>query len=93
MGEKQADRIGRALGLEKEALLHFVLLGMDTCTEKVLKNCMPYPAILFNHLPLMINNLIAPDDIIEWSVCNKTNAIILKLKNGIEARLNAALQM
>jgi transcriptional regulator with XRE-family HTH domain len=54
VGEHQALKIGKALGLTHEALDEFVYRGIDTCTEKVLNAAKPYPSQLLNLLAVQL---------------------------------------
>ena len=57
IGEKQARKIGGALGLHGAELEEFVLAAIDTCSEKVLDAVLSYPAKLINFLPLVLQRI------------------------------------
>lgn len=54
VGELQARKLAKALGLEGGALEAFVFSAINRCTEKVLKDLKDYPAELINLLALQL---------------------------------------
>lgn len=94
VGEVQARKIGLALGLNGENLEEFVLLGVDTCTEKVLTEAKGYPASLLNLIATQLRGAgIFPELLSGCIIKDASNgqAIILSLSNGQTARLNTEL--
>ena len=94
VGEVQARKIGIALGLNSDALENFVLLGVDTCTEKVLKQTSGYPAALINLIASQLRGAgIFPELLSGCMIKDADNgqSIILSLSNGKTAHLNTEL--
>jgi hypothetical protein len=96
VGEIQARKIGLALGLNGDNLEEFVLLGVDTCTEKVLTEAKGYPASLLNLLATQLRvagifpELLSRCDIKD---AGKGQHISLHLHNGKTAHLMTELAM
>jgi len=90
VGEVQARKIGNALGLNGDALENFVLLGVDTCTEKVLKQTIGYPAALINLIASQLRGAgIFPELLSRCDIkdADKGQLIRLHLSNGKTAHL------
>lgn len=86
IGELQAKKIGNALGLDGRELEDFVLRGIDTCSEKVLKDFVAYPAELLNLLARQLNHAGIGPQHISHCVVNDSGADIV-LANGSKATL------
>ena len=86
IGEYQSTKIGKALDLEGRALEEFIYSGIDTCSEKVLKDFVAYPAELLNLLARILKHAgIGPHQISHCTI-NEGGADIL-LANGSKAKL------
>ena len=93
VGEKNARQIGEALGLKDESLQQFILLAMDTCTRKVLKEAQKYPAQLLNMVAQKLRRAgVLPDHV---QLCETSpedsSDLRLKLSDGRVMRLEARL--
>ena len=85
VGEKQARKLGVALGLQGEELDTFVLDAVETCSEKLLRVCREYPSWLLNLLPLtLIQRGISPSALSGYhkDQNEESQFITLGLKNG-----------
>lgn len=94
VGEIQARKIGLALGLNGENLEEFVLLGVDTCTEKVLNDARGYPASLLNLIATQLRGAgIFPELLSRYEIQDAENRqnISLHLSNGKTAHLMTEL--
>lgn len=94
VGEKQARKLGVALGLAGEELETFVLDAVETCTEKVLRTCNEYPSWLLNLLPLnLLQRGISPSALHDCHIAQDgTRSIItLDLKSGESVELHAVV--
>lgn len=95
VGEFQARKIGRALGLQGEALETFVLAAISTCTEKVLNELRDYPASILNFLAkqLFISGIL-PQHLNQFQAMEtgERNTIKLYLANGQVAELSSTLR-
>lgn len=94
VGEIQARKIGLALGLNGETLEEFVLLGVDTCTEKVLNEAKGYPASLLNLIATQLRSAgIFPELLSRCVIQPADNGqhISLHLHNGQTAHLMTEL--
>lgn len=80
IGELQATKLGTALGLSGRQLREFVLKGIDTSAEKLLKEIQDYPSALLNWLPVCLKDQgIMPDQITGISGNDSDN---LKIRMG-----------
>ena len=86
IGELQAKKIGNALGLADRDLEMFVLKAIDTCSEKVLKDFVAYPAELLNLLARQLSHAGIGPQHIQHCVINEAGAEIV-LANGNKATL------
>jgi transcriptional regulator with XRE-family HTH domain len=96
VGEIQARKIGMALGLNGEDLEVFVLLGIDTCSEKVLNDARGYPASLLNLIATQLRGAgIFPELLSRCDIkdADKGQHISLHLHNGKTAHLMTELAM
>ncbi len=96
VGEIQARKIGAALGLNGENLEEFVLLGVDTCTEKVLNTAKGYPASLLNLIATQLRVAGIFPELLSRCViqdAGKGQHISLHLHNGKTAHLMTELAM
>ena len=85
VGEKQARKLGVALGLQGDELETFVIGAVETCTEKVLRVCREYPSWLLNLLPLtLIQRGISPSALSDCYIARdeESQNITLGLKSG-----------
>ena len=94
VGEIQARKIGIALGLDGDALDQFILLAVDTCTEKVLCDAKGYPASLLNLIARQLRSAgILPELLSRCAIQDAGNSqhISLHLHNGKTAHLMTQL--
>lgn len=92
IGEYAGRKLGIALGLHGSALESFVLEAINTCTEKVLKQALAYPASLINHLPIKLSCAgISPSDL--RSIELEGDVIFLLLTNGSKAQIQTTLTL
>lgn len=90
IGEIQATRLGKALGLSGGELYEFIYLAINTCTEKVLSESKGYPAEVLNLLAHELRAAgILPEQVNACAV-NGANVSLL-LENGKQATLEAKL--
>ena len=85
-----------ALGLNGEDLEVFVLLGIDTCSEKVLNDARGYPASLLNLIATQLRGAgIFPELLSRCDIkdADKGQHISLHLHNGKTAHLMTELAM
>ena len=95
IGEKQARKIGGALGLRGDELEEFILAAIDTCTEKVLDAVLSYPAKLINFLPLMLQRIgINAFAVSDYSVTGdeKAQTMTLGLNDGETIQVTIKLE-
>jgi transcriptional regulator with XRE-family HTH domain len=93
VGEQNARQIGTALGLKEAGLQQFVLLGMSTCTRKVLQEAQQYPAPLLNIVAQKLRSAgVLPDHVqaCETSPEDSTDLRLI-LTDGRVMRLEARL--
>ena len=96
IGEKQARKIGSALGLREAELEEFVLEAINTCTEKVLNAVVSYPAKLINFLPLLLQRIgISAFALSDCYITGDHTAPIMKLglKDGGAIQLQTTIKM
>ncbi len=96
VGELQASRIGAALGLKGKELEAFVLSAIDTCTEKVMKASMDYPAAFLNLIAGQFRVAgILPHDFSNFQINGGTEGQKVKvyLHDGRTAQLSTTLQI
>ena len=96
IGEKQARKIGSALGLCEAELEEFVLEAINTCTEKVLNAVVSYPAKLINFLPLLLQRIgISAFALSDCYITGDHTAPIMKLglKDGGAIQLQTTIKI
>ena len=88
IGEVQATRIGKALGLSGKSLLEFVYLALNESKRRLLHSSKDYSAEILNYLPnlIAIHGIMA-EEILETSILE--DGIKLSLKNGNAATVSA----
>ena len=94
VGEFQAGKIGRALGLAGDALDHFIYEAIDNCTEKVLNDAKSYPSRLLNLLAMQLRQAgIAAEAIWDYTIQGdeQEKDITLTLSGGRQATLKTQL--
>jgi transcriptional regulator with XRE-family HTH domain len=94
VGEFQATKIGKALGLNGEQLDAFILEAVNTSTEKILQAAVNYPAGLLNWLPLELNRQgVTPEQILFCQPVMNAGASQLQLRliNGQRIATNLFL--
>ncbi len=96
VGEYQARKLGTALGLTGDALDTFILRAIDECTEKVLKESLPYPAPLLNLLARQLRTAgIQPDQVSGCDVVEDHDEAeaTIHLQDGRKVRLETKLAL
>lgn len=96
VGEYQARKIGKALGLSDKGLDDFIFSGIDRCTEKVLVESFPYPAELLNLVARILRRGgITPEKISDYWVQVESGVSIVKiiLADGRSAHLESKLEI
>lgn len=94
VGEYQARKIGSALNLKGEQLNSFIYAAINTCTEKVLNELKPYPAMLLNHSVMQIKRAgIDADSIRDVNIVGDTHEqeIRMLLTTGKQVELRTQL--
>ena len=86
IGQLQATKIGKALGLDGQALESFIFDAINNCTEKVLEESKGYPAELLNLLARILKHGGIGPQQISHCMINAEGADIL-LANGSKAKL------
>ena len=90
IGEMQATRLGKALGLKGKALQEFIYLAINTCTEKVLVESKGYPSEIINLVTRQLRQAgILPEQVDAYEVDGSN--ISLLLNNGREAKVETRL--
>jgi transcriptional regulator with XRE-family HTH domain len=95
VGEYQASKIGKALGLHNEDLDAFILLAVNTCTEKVLKEAQDYPSTFINLIAKQLRLAgILPHDVANFQVNgnDKEQVVKIYLESGRTAQISSTLQ-
>jgi transcriptional regulator with XRE-family HTH domain len=91
IGELQARKIGKALGLMGPELDCFVLRAIDSCMHKVLTKYNAFPSEVLNHLARQLTSAgITPDQI--TSCHGASDTVTLVLKDGRQAKVQAQLE-
>jgi transcriptional regulator with XRE-family HTH domain len=94
IGENNALKIGKALGLEGIELQSFVYLALDEATDKVLKENNGYPAELLNLLAIQLRQAAIDANAIQGFTvtgCGDRHDVTLVLPNGVTATLKTQL--
>ena len=88
IGEVQATRIGKALGLSGNDLLMFIYMALNESKGRLLNASKSYCAEILNYLPaLMAENGILADEIVDAVILQE--GIELALRNGSTATVSA----
>jgi len=92
IGEMQATRIGKALGLQGQPLDEFIYEAINQCSEKVLVESKDYPAELLNLLARQLRLAgIYPELVSQCEV--SANKVALSLNNGKHAWMETSLMV
>ena len=81
IGEIQATRIGRALGLEGIYLMDFIYLAMNESSQRLLESSKAYPVEILNSLANILGNGGVPPELIENVVVFNTH-LEMSLRSG-----------
>jgi transcriptional regulator with XRE-family HTH domain len=81
IGEIQATRIGRALGLEGIYLMDFIYLAMNESSQRLLESSKAYPVEILNSLANILGNGGVPPEQIENVVVFNTH-LEMSLRSG-----------
>ena len=94
VGELQANKIGKALGLKGNELESFVLSAVNTCTEKVLNDAKEYPSSFINLVARQLRMAgISPQTLRNYQVnaIGSDQVVKLYLDDGRIAQLSSSL--
>ena len=94
VGEYQASKIGKALGLHNEDMDSFVLSAVNTCTEKVLNDAKEYPSSFINLVARQLRMAgISPQTLRNYQVnaIGSDQVVKLYLDDGRIAQLSSSL--
>ena len=95
IGERQALRLGGALGLEGEALDTFIMDAVNTCSVKVLKQANEYPSFILNLFAKQLKSAgIKPNNLSNFQINGNasTQEVKFYLADGRIAQLSSTLQ-
>ena len=81
IGEIQATRVGRALGLEGIYLMDFIYLAMNESSQRLLESSKAYPVEILNNLANLLGNGGVPPELIENVVVFNTH-LEMSLRSG-----------
>jgi hypothetical protein len=90
IGELQATRIGKALGLSGNDLLEFVYVALNESKGRLLNSSKIYCAEILNYLPNLIAiHRIRAEEIVDSVILE--DGIALTLENGSTATVSASV--
>lgn len=96
IAQHQATKIGKALGLEDDALERFVFSAINNCSKKLLNESLAYPAELLNLLARQLRLAGIQPEQVDGCVVEEgreESEVAIRLKDGRQARLETKLAL